>query len=245
MKILAKYIHGSEDSTDIDVHYVVNELPSLSECKIFCSQNKDRENRNLIVIDNGVVIDCYKGTIDEVNNGLLHTYHMHNQSDPLLINTQLKRNKVLKYVRGVRTILSHLSRSMYRIEIKHALTSCDWQERLEVLNTINLTNITYDNLNNNMSKYDILKVIAFQVGQMLALYDNVELYTKKEISEYFPKLEIFLYRREPTITNLNTLTQYLQILYNKLNVLNTVVNGQYCTFCNDNITIDLKTEKQQ
>ena len=29
MKIIAKYIHGSEDSTDLDVIYVVDELPSL------------------------------------------------------------------------------------------------------------------------------------------------------------------------------------------------------------------------
>ena len=74
MEIIARYIHGSENSTDLDVIYVVDELPSLQECKTFCS-DKD-ENRNLITVENGIVTSVYKGTPDEVNNSLLRTYNL-------------------------------------------------------------------------------------------------------------------------------------------------------------------------
>ena len=42
------YIHGSEDSTDVDIFYVFDELPSKQECKRFCSADP-AENRNIIV----------------------------------------------------------------------------------------------------------------------------------------------------------------------------------------------------
>jgi hypothetical protein len=78
-----KYIHGSGDSLDIDVFYVFDKKPTYQECHIFCS-NTD-ENRNIIVIDNGYVTDCFKGTIDEVQNSLIDTYGLHEQEYPLLI----------------------------------------------------------------------------------------------------------------------------------------------------------------
>lgn len=137
MKILAKYIHDSADSTDVDVHYVVDELPCLSECKEFCNTNKDIENRNLIVINDGVVTACYKGSIDEVNNGLIDTYNLHNQEYPLLVTKRITRNNYIKYIRGIRGILSHISRSQYRPIVKPALVSNSWTQRLNVFHDIN------------------------------------------------------------------------------------------------------------
>lgn len=69
MKIYGNYIYGSSDSTDIDIAYIVDKLPSLNECKIFCSSDKN-ENRNLITIDDGIISNCYKGTKDELNNAI-------------------------------------------------------------------------------------------------------------------------------------------------------------------------------
>ena len=40
MEIYGSYIYGSSDSTDVDIAYIVDELPSLSECKHFCSEDK-------------------------------------------------------------------------------------------------------------------------------------------------------------------------------------------------------------
>ena len=55
MKILARYVHGSEDSLDTDVIYIVDELPPLNECAEFCNSN-DAENRNLAIVRDGVVV---------------------------------------------------------------------------------------------------------------------------------------------------------------------------------------------
>lgn len=33
------YVHGSRDSTDVDVHYVSDTLPSFGECQRFCSED--------------------------------------------------------------------------------------------------------------------------------------------------------------------------------------------------------------
>lgn len=122
MEIIAKYIHGSEDSLDTDVYYVVKELPSFSECRAFCSANKE-ENRNLIVIKNGVVTNCFIGTNDEINNALIDTYQLHEQEYPLLITKRVSRDIPLKAIRVSRGILSLLSRTQYRSEIKEALKS--------------------------------------------------------------------------------------------------------------------------
>lgn len=183
MNILGSYIYGSEDSTDVDIAYIVDELPSLQECKKFCSDDKN-ENRNLITINDGIITNCYKGTIDELNNAILDTYNLHKQNTELLINRNVDRDIPLKFIRSIRAMLSHLSRSQYRKEIKLALRS-NWYKRLEVLLNIDLVNIEFSNLNNNMLREDILKLFAFQIGQCLGLiYGKTELYTKNEIIEW-------------------------------------------------------------
>ena len=177
MKIIAKYIHGSEDSTDLDVIYVVDELPPLQECKVFCSDKI--ENRNLITINDGIVTSVYKGITDEVNNSLFSTYNLHEQEYPLLVTRFVQRDIHIKAIRAVRSILSHLSRSMFRTEIKNALRG-SWSVRIETLQMIydHFDEIDFDSLQNNMSGDDVKKLIAFQIGQVLALTDFVELYTK-------------------------------------------------------------------
>ncbi len=191
---MVKYIHGSGDSTDNDVIYVVDKLPSLQDCKRFCSnQDNPNENRNICVIYGGEVVQCYKGTPDEVNNAVYLTYKLHKQEYPLLITHLVPRDLTAKCMRAVRIILSHLSRSQYRAEVKHALVS-DWETRLKTLEDINLETIDFEHLNNNMTREDILKTIAFQIGQTTQLCAHQELYTKAEIAENFGLLEEFLYR---------------------------------------------------
>lgn len=204
MEIIAKYIHGSEDSTDVDIHYVVDKLPDLAECKQFCSKDSN-ENRNLIVIQNGIVTDVYKGTPDEVNNALLRTYPLHQQSSPLLVQHRVLRVRPLKYMRAVRIILSHLSRSQYRKEVKEALVSGSWHQRVSVLNSLDLSKIDFETLNKHMSGADIKKVVAYQIGQALALSPKsnpTEVYTKKEIGVVFPCLKPYLQREETSIDDL-------------------------------------------
>ena len=196
MKILNRYIHGSEDSTDIDVVYVVDELPSFVDCKKFCAETKD-ENRNILSVENGIVTKCFKGTPDEINNSLLRTYNLHEQNSPLIIERPVERIIPIKIVRAMRIIISHLSRTALRPIIKSALRG-SWSKRLDCLNVIQelLDKLDFEHANNNMSAADIKKVLAFQMGQTLALLNSKELYTKSEIASEYPLLRATLYREE-------------------------------------------------
>ena len=191
--IIAKYIHGSEDSTDIDVHYVFNTQPSFIEAKAFCDSDKS-ENRNVISIKDGVVVGCYKGTIDEINNALLDTYSLHEQEYPLLVTKRVNRDSIMKLIRSIRIILSHLSRSQYRVDVKEALRSDDWNIKLDVLDSISLSSIGFNTLNKRLHSSDILKVITFQIGQASLLMDGIEVYTKSGVCEYYPELSKFVHR---------------------------------------------------
>lgn len=218
--IIAKYIHGSEDSTDIDVHYVFDVLPSFQECKTFCDSDKS-ENRNIITITDGIVSGCYKGTVDEINNALLVTYSLHKQESPLLVTRTVERDKIMKYIRSVRIILSHLSRSQYRPIIKPALKGT-WEQRLDVLSQIKLSNIDYTLLNKHLNKSDILKVIAFQLAQCIGLImePTNEIYTKKDAADALPWLEPFLYRQSNVDNDIRFLQQDLDFFINYLRTIN-------------------------
>jgi len=173
MEIIAKYIHGSEDSLDIDTYYIVDKVPSFQESKEFCDSIKD-ENANLLELDNeGHVCACYKGTIDECNNSLFTTYNLHEQSYPLLIKSMVERDKWLKSLRAVRIILSHLSRTQYRKDVKAALKGSMY-ERIQLLKSIDLNAIDFDSLEHNQSGKDVMKIIAFQAGQTLGLLGGHE-----------------------------------------------------------------------
>lgn len=218
MNIIAKYIHGSENSIDTDVMYVVDELPSLQECKVFCS-DKD-ENRNLIVIEDGIVTKCYKGTPDECNNSLFATYKLHQQSDELLVTRTVDRDKRLKTIRALRGILSHLSRTSYRPQIKEALRSEDWDFRVDVLRSIDLTTIDFDYIQNNMSGADIKKLIAFQIVQTAALWNGVEIYTKNEACSYLNGFDLsnFIKREDADISVLQSGVQFFCVICKSLDM---------------------------
>lgn len=230
-----KYIHGSEDSIDVDVYYVFDKMPSFKECQDFCSDKE--ENRNIITIQDGIVVDCYKGTPDEINNGLYYTYDLHQQIAPMPIKRLVERDVLIKSVRVVRCLLSHLSRTRHRETVKMALGSPDWQMKIFTLGIINLSEI--DDFGKNGTKLDVLKVFAFQLGQILGLHEGVELYTKSAVAKRYPSLEDFLYRRP---SDINILQQYV---YKFLDII-----GSYHIQVTDNITyfedfdkrIDLKTE---
>lgn len=189
---MIRYIHGSQDSIDLDIIYVFDKLPTYKECRDFCSENKD-ENRNIVVINDGIVVDCFIGTCDEINNGIIDTYHLHIQEHKLLIERRLERDVLLKYIRATRGILSILSRTKYRKEIKLALRGGLFA-RVECLKNIDFTSIDFNDLDKRKNKEDLLKVVAFQLGQTIGLLNSLELYSKKDIADTYINLKPFLYR---------------------------------------------------
>jgi hypothetical protein len=179
---------GSEDSLDKDMLYVVDEIPSIAEAKKICDVGE--ENRNLIKIEDGIVVDCYKGSPDETNNALWMTYSLHPQDFPLPIERKVERIILLKLIRASRIVISYYSRTLYRPEVKAALRSYQTLERLKVLAELDF--------GAEKLSVDAYKSIAFQLGQCLALIEGEELYSKSAISTYFPVLEPYLKRMKTT-----------------------------------------------
>jgi hypothetical protein len=199
------YLFGSENSRDYDVVVIVDSLEkTIDDNHSICKSHNDilskiytdkPLNCNIATIYDGYITSCFKGTVDELNNVLIYTYHLHNQQYPLLLNGLVERDKHEKIKRVVRGLLSYYSRSNYRSDIKQALRS-DLIKRLEVLSKIDLS-IYYDFKDKKEVYQDILKVFAFQYGQLFSLYDGYEAdsYTKNGIIKNYTDLEPFINRR--------------------------------------------------
>eukprot|EP01080_Neovahlkampfia_damariscottae_P006992 gene6992-11158_t len=202
-----KYIvHGSEDSTDYDVVYIFEILPGYTEMVKFCSQKE--ENRNILVLKNGVVSDSFKGTPDELNNSLLTTFSLHKQpffkENP--IKQKVERIVALKVVRSLRSILTRVSRSKWRPEIKKALKSLNLESYISILMKIDFNQMT------ELLDIEDCKSLAYQLGQTLALVEGHEIFTKSEVSLYFKNLKLFIYRSKDSLEHLDILNDYLKKL---------------------------------
>lgn len=190
------YAFGSEDSLDKDVIIFVDKLPNIEECKSISYIAKHQLGLNLnlceLDTDKGIIINCHKGTPDEVNNALYYTFHYHKENNHLdnPIKQTLTRNIPIKIVRAMRIILSLIAKSQYRERIKKALLSYNFQERINILKEIE-----FDGIKKDILTVDVLKSIAFQVGQTLALVDRKEYYTKKMVKEYNPHLRLLIERK--------------------------------------------------
>lgn len=209
--------HGSEDSLDTDVYVVVPEpILNLQECKVLCESYKDY-NANLICIENGQVIWCYKGTIDECNNSILATYSLHKENTQLCpITVTMPRDWRLKVDRTIRGLLSYFSRTEHRVAIKAALRSDCLREKLEALRLIRIQDIP--DFGKKGENKDVYKFIAFQIAQTCSLIETGhEIFTKQMASEYDPQLRPYLYREvtDPKDTEYlnSTLDLFIFIVY--------------------------------
>ena len=201
---MVRYIHGSGDSTDLDVMYVFDEMPSFKACYDFCCADPG-ENRNIIVVRDGIVAECFKGIRDEVNNALRTTYPLHRQDYPLLIERSVPRDVYLKDITVTRKVMSPLTASPLRRQMKEALRG-DWHQRIAALRELRLTEIDFD-LVKKWNREDLLKSMAFQLGQGIGLHRGVELYTKADIAAEIPELRSYLYRQAEELRGLQTVCQ--------------------------------------
>lgn len=195
-------IFGSEDSRDIDVMIFLDEIPSIQNCKTLCAKYEHElaiEPRtkavdvNLCKVVDGVVVQCHKGSIDEVNNMLYYTYDRHVQVHPAQVSRPVERNVHLKVARALRGILSHLSRTEFRSEVKAALISHDADRMMECLLKIIESDFDWDIVKNNSTCELFAKTLAFQAGQVVGLMGGIELYSKSSITAHYPQLSTLLY----------------------------------------------------
>lgn len=200
---MAYWVFGSKSSQDVDMLAVVPSLGSIAENKLVVSQiESDLQSKfskelnvNLGVLTNGVLSEVFKGTIDEVNNSIFDTYHLHDQNSDLLIDRKLPRDVDLKTLRCLRVMLSFYSRTAHRAEVKQALSG-DVVLKHKILSSLDISVLTDLGAGKNINFVDYLKTMAFQMGQTHALRSGVELYTKESIGLTYPKLDAFL-KRQP------------------------------------------------
>lgn len=203
---------GSKDSLDDDYCFIVDKIGTISECKAFCGKIESdypiEINSNLIVIKDGIVVDCYKGTPDEVNNSIYHTFHLHKQEIfPNPVEREMERNIDVKIERACRIICSFLSRTENRADVKIALKN-GYPSTLGIIKRTNFTFITDFN-KNNARTIDIHKTIMFQMVQVLCLLSGFEIYTKKKCAIYYPTCSGIIYRLE------NPMNGYILEAYKK------------------------------
>lgn len=198
-------IFGSASSLDVDIVVFVEQISSTKAANDLASfyktelQNQYRFERplnvNIACVENGIISAVYKGTIDELNNSLYHTYVLHGQYFSQAIERLLERDIELKMIRCSRKITSFFSRTSQRIAVKKALRG-DFLEKIEFLSQLKLNEFT--DYERKGSRIDFNKTAAFQLGQTLALMNGIEIYTKEGIIEHFPTLEPHLMRNENT-----------------------------------------------
>ncbi|CAF1038760.1 unnamed protein product [Didymodactylos carnosus] len=203
------HVFGSENSLDTDVVILLEDYQKpvkFIDCQKLCSKLKyeledlnyfDREpNVNLAVVsDEGTVKWVLKGISDETNNAVYQTYHFHKQYYPLMIKQNVQRNVESKILRAVRAILSQLSKSEKRHNIKNALKINQLCVRLEILRTLVFETLNFKT-NNEKILTDTVKLIAFQLGQTMALIQHKELYTKNDVIRFDCRLRPYLMREK-------------------------------------------------
>jgi hypothetical protein len=203
-------IFGSATSLDLDICFFVDRIVSISESNTLLKQiieatnlsDTKKINGNLGVISNGVLIDCFKGIPDELNNALIITYDLHKQAYANHVVTTVQRNIDLKLIRCARTLVSYFTRTELRVLAKKTLRD-DFQAHIDFLKPIKLTQ--YPDFGKHGTPIEIYKSMAFQLGQTLALFDEIELYTKEAIAEVYPSIAPYLYREETPPEALQTL----------------------------------------
>ena len=217
-------IFGSASSLDVDLVVFVEEISSIKAANDLAYSYKIKLqnqykfekplNLNIACVENGRISATYKGTIDELNNSLFHTYHLHQQYFPQQIEQLLPRDMELKMVRCSRKITSFFSRTTQRVAVKKALRG-DFLAKIEFLSQLQLDEFT--DYKRKGSQIDFNKTAAFQLGQTLALMNGIELYTKEGIIEHFPSLEPHLMRKENA--SIDILQKLLDEFVKKSNVL--------------------------
>jgi hypothetical protein len=130
----------------------------------------------------------------------------------------MTRQYGLKMIRTIRGLLSYNSRTHLRENIKKALTSPNLEFKVETMKLVDFTQI--DDFQKT-SKVEAYKFLAFQMGQCLSLIeDNVELFTKNSVANYYPTLAKYVNRIESDAKDLQSFyekfIQFVEKSYKKV-----------------------------
>ena len=165
---------------------------------------------NLVIIENGKVVWVRYGTTWETNNAIFYTYHLHDQKYPIFISnavlpTEIEKNA--KIHRAVRNILSIYMRSLYRNEVTKVLhPTYNLNQRINMINKIEMNqNIWAENRKDEFKIGRQLKRACYQTLQAITALETPGLYTKMELLEFRPIMQVFLKRIQPTMSDYHNL----------------------------------------
>ena len=191
---IVSYAHGSTNSLDEDRMYI---FPHALINTVVGDQARAILDDGIIDVnlmdldEDGYICDNHKGQNDEIHNALQTTYPLHAQRFPLPPNfgDKVQRAVALKYLTGMRRIFIRLTEVESTREFcKATLRNHDPSigpkafAELDFATILPLTNV------------DHAKTFAFQMGQIVGLFDGLDLFTKDDIARAYPTLEPFIRR---------------------------------------------------
>lgn len=219
--------HPPETQAEIDVLMALKEK-SLLDFKATMSKSSINRKLDLCMIyigDDGVIQWCEKGNVEQTNNCLYYTFHMHRQNNILHgdnpITMPLQQSVSLKAITNVRALLTYISRTSLRENVKDLLKNGNFIQRTDfilehVANGKFLSNL--NDFNKNLSKTEIAKDLAFHFAQLYALMHGKEIFTKDEACFIYPDISMYIERKENIgLKNLdNFISEVLQELLVKV-----------------------------
>lgn len=229
-KIIAIFRHGSHDSKDVDLMYAFSsQVSNYNDYLTFTTGAASKEDRNIVVIDSkmGVVSTGFRASNDELNNGIMCTFHLHLQTCENPVKKKIKRLVLLK---SITTILSVLLK-VRKLTCRDAILSVIHTKHLNELKSV-FASLNFEQLIEEMSVEEI-KFVAFRIGMCLALVMGHELFTKQTVSQYLPQLEAMIYRRTSKETSKEhgrVLNQVKEMFLKELQRIKPIVLGDLHLF---------------
>jgi hypothetical protein len=208
---------GSLDSLDVDVMFYLHyPLESIKWCKDKAAELKYKVDKKYVDVNFAVMnsdyrlSSCYKGSVDEVNNMLYYTSGIGDRIKSAYVTRLYPRDIVEKKKRIVRGILSYLSRTAHRKDIKKVLGK--YELSVDLFNSIEIKYIIELN-KNNVTYSDFCKFLAFQYAQLDGLVNGVEVFTKQQAVALHHELDEFIYRKSTNLDLVEELQKRLRVLF--------------------------------
>lgn len=227
VEIVGAYLYGSNDSKDFDIFVQISRIPDdedhedLEDIKegvieglrrsiprLKGTRDIDAKSMNVdlsfvhIDEDSKVMDWCEYDNLAEANNCLLTTFDHHRFNtrayDEAPVQAALTQNVSLKLVKNLRTILTCLSRTEYRQEVKRLLKEGSFAERIEFIAEFVSSNKLQgvESFNKNLNDQEITKDLAFCFIQLHALMQGFEVFTKRDACMNYPDLAKYILRTE-------------------------------------------------
>ena len=96
----------------------------------------------------------------------------------------------MQVCRAIRSVLTRVTRSDFRKEVKDSLRTQNLESHLRTLQKIDFTHPSVKKL----FTVEDCKATAFQFAQTILLMEGIEVYSKGEVAQHFPNLQPFMYR---------------------------------------------------